>query len=129
VITRFFSLSGLLLVLSLLGHDSLMATVAHAAPLTSPAVTAHEHGSPHQSATLVATSPDDQHLPAHPSECSSTGAAVPSPGAQLDIVDLPIREGVADRHLAATAHPSLHRWLEPFWPPGVRRAFLRVYRI
>jgi len=127
--TRSFWFHGLLLILALLGHDLLMANVAHATPVPSLATTTHQHGLADQPLTVDAASPHEDHQPDHPRDCSTTGAAVAGYGYQFDVIDLGVRAVAVDRALAAAVEPSAPRWQEPFWPPGTRRALLQVYRI
>lgn len=126
---RIWWLGGLVLVLALLAHDVLMASVAHAAPVESAVAAVHGHDSAHQpSAMKSALSPHDR-SPDHPSECGTTGSAVPTSGSQLSFSDAGILALVAEADLSALRPATARGWSEPFWPPGALRALLQVYRI
>jgi hypothetical protein len=115
-----------LIVLTLLGHDLLMAAFTGAA---SEGRETHAHAAAGRDGSLLDSVPNHQPLPAHPVDCDTTGEAIAAVVFQLDLADLPIPSALADSDfLRATLRVSAG-WLEPSWPPGTRRAFLQVYRI
>jgi hypothetical protein len=123
VITRVVPLACMVLVLMLFGHDGLMATVAHAAPLSSLVTASHEHPPSH---TPTVASGDEQ--PTHPFACGIGGEAVSSPSSPPDF-DLLVVVAIAAMDVCALAQPTAHKWDEPVWPPGTFRAWIQVYRI
>lgn len=120
-------LAGLVLVVSLLGHDLLMVGAAaaespDAAILHGPVTAAH--GEAH------AATPREDAPPDHPESCGVGQAAVVRGGdeprfAALCSATRP--EAVGAVSPAANGGPS--EWEEPRWPPDVRRALLQVYRV
>lgn len=122
-------LGGLVLVLALLAHDVLMASVAHAAPVAPVATMAAAHDVAHQATSLQGSPPDDNPASEHPSDCGAAGTAVSPAGNQPDSNDLGVPALLPASELSALAPASAYGWTEPFWPPGMRRALLQVYRL
>jgi hypothetical protein len=118
-------LAGILLVLALLGHDSIMASAA----LTAPPPETHVHAPAHQPATIVVATPDDDHQPGHPNACGVAGTAAPASAHRLDRTDVGETASIASVDLNRTTSPWIGGADDPFWPPGTRRALLQVYRI
>ena len=123
---RIWWLSGLALILALFGHDALMAAVASPASMTHQVIEVHAGVSIDHPAAGDA---DSQRLPEHPSDCGSTGAAVPCLGNEQDTASLAMPAALTARDAIAVGVSPNHEWSEPFWPPGTRRALLQVYRI
>jgi hypothetical protein len=116
-------LAGILLVLALLGHDTFMASAAHAEPA------AHEHEHAHQPAAAVVAIPDAGHQPGHPTACGVGGTAIPTSAHLIDLSGLAETAKVTSVDLNLTVPLWIGGADEPFWPPGTRRALLQVYRI
>ena len=119
---------GMLLVVSFLGHDLLMAAEAVAAP-SPPAGTAH-HGRG-QPAAHVDMPARQHHEPPreHPENCRIGQSAVAqsaNPFARGN-QDLLISDGIVD--IVIGAHDDgAFLWEEPHWPPSTLRALFQVYR-
>lgn len=120
-------LGALLLVLGLLAHDGLMASVAHAAPVVNEATTVPGHEAGHQASAPDERSPYDP-APGHPSECGTAGTTVASPGNEPERGDVAIPTFFGAERFSASEPAFAVGWSEPCWPPGVRRALLQVYR-
>jgi hypothetical protein len=121
---------GVLLVVSFLGHDLLMATELMAAPLPTGGRTHHavdlhvgraetpawqSHGSP----------------PEHPENCRIGQSAV-APSAdpfERGGLDLALSDGIVASLVSADGDHGAFLWEEPHWPPGTLRALFQVYRI
>lgn len=73
--------------------------------------------------------PDSQRRPEHPSDCGTTGAAVPCLGNEQDPASLAMAAALTARADIAVRLSPNHEWSAPFWPPGRRRALLQVYRL
>jgi hypothetical protein len=117
----------LLLVVSFLGHDLLMAAEAVAA---TPAGGAHHAAAPAKSGATRAA-PRHGDTPEHPENCRIGQSAIARSGDAFPHVDQNVAS--ADASVCAVAalssHASIQLWSEPRWPPGTRRAFLQVYRV
>lgn len=122
-------LLGIVLVAALLGHDGLMASVAHAAPVGQVAPMAYGHEVAHPASDLKGSPPGDDPAPEHPSECGIVGTAAPFSGNPLEVSDLGTPAIFAHGDFSALAPAMARGWKEPFWPPGMRRALLQLYRI
>jgi hypothetical protein len=120
-------LQGLLIVLALVGHDLLMAGYAPAAAMMPATDVPHQHGPTHAAADTVTVLPDIHPESPHPSVCGIGGTALYPPSDQLGVPDLNAA-AIAPTHFPASVHSRTLRWEEPRWPPGIRRAFLQVYR-
>lgn len=130
---RRWPLLGLVLVLLMLGHDTLMASEALAATQGPDAGAYHAPVSP--------VSPGQEHvLPAHhdappglphPEQCSvGFVALVRSANDTAGIADTPLPVAlVAAVAAPASAWSHAAAWEEPHWPPGTLRALTQVYRI
>ncbi len=118
-------LGGLVLVLALLAHDALMASVAHATPESPRAF--HDIAASLHTADDVSHMVDHEPAPAHPQDCSTTGGARPAAGLDWEPADVPVDSDAHERPISV--HSAARHWVEPLWPPGVRRALLQVYRI
>jgi hypothetical protein len=125
---RMWWLGGLVVVLGLLAHDGLMATVAHATPLVQVATMAHGGAAAHQASGLEDRTPDEP-APGHPSECGTAGTAVPTQANEPDGSDVAMSAIFAADNSSASEPMFGDGWSEPSWPPGTRRALLQVYRI
>jgi hypothetical protein len=116
----------LLIVLALLGHDFLMATVAHAAP-EAPVFVQHDHALATHAVPSLNTL-DDKHPP-HPAMCGGTGSAVPYTGPRDVLAHQAMPAMVADLLQGECVGSSVSSWQEPRWPPGTSRALLQVFRV
>ncbi|MBA3450945.1 MAG: hypothetical protein H0T18_07020 [Chloroflexia bacterium] len=126
---RILWLGGLMVVLALLLHDALMASSADTAPVVQTAISLHQHASVHQAIGIGGDHSGDDHAPAHPRDCGTTGTAVPSTGNQLDNSDLELPAIFTPGNLCASTHAAASCWSEPFWPPCTLQALFQVYRI
>jgi hypothetical protein len=127
---RQWPLLGLLLVVSFLGHDLLMAgeVVAALRPEVGPA----HHRSGAQAALGDTHAPQTHEpTPEHPDNCHIGQLAVP----RLDDAFDQANQEIAAAHSlvkdATIARPRTGAalWEEPRWPPGTFRALFQVYRI
>jgi hypothetical protein len=127
---RQWSLLGLLLVVSFLGHDLLMAVEAHAAPRPGAGFAHHRSGAYAPRSDIHARQTHEP-TPEHPNNCSIGQSAVPRSDDAFDQAD----QGVAAARslvydaAAANPHTGTALWEEPRWPPGTLRALFQVYRI
>ena len=125
---RMWWLGGLVVVLGLLAHDGLMASVARAAPEVQVAATAHGREPAHPASGLDDRSPDDPGT-GHPSECGTAGTAVSTQANEPEGSDVAMSAIFVADVFSAFDPPFGDGWSEPSWPPGTRRALLQVYRI
>jgi hypothetical protein len=127
---RQWSLLGLLLVVSFLGHDLLMAGEMLAAPL--PQVGSARHGSGAHAPRSDTHAPQrHEPTPEHPDNCHIGQLAVPRSDDAFDQADPELAAAHTLVHDAAVATPHIGAalWEEPRWPPGTFRALFQVYRI
>ena len=124
---RHWWLAAPLLVLGLLAHDGLMASVAYAAPGVAEATDARGHQAAHEAIGRADTASDDA-APEHPSECGTAGTAVVSPGSEPERGHVALPALFVAERFTVPESTFGDGWREPCWPPGVRRALLQVYR-
>lgn len=117
-------LGSLALVLMLLAHDVLMASVAHAAGMSPLAAGS---GPSHHAEAAAPATPDRVPEPEHATNCSTTGDAIPAAGLDPEPISSLSLVPVTERQMVTSL--MLGQWSEPLWPPGVRRAWLQVFRI
>src|SRR5215212_4697997 len=127
---RPWPLLGLLLVVSFLGHDLLMAGEVVAAPQPQ-AGSAHHHSGAHAPRSATHAPQTHEPMPEHPNNCHIGQSAVPRSDDAFDQAD---REPAAAQSLVqdaviADSHTGAAVWQEPPWPPGTLRALFQVYRI
>jgi hypothetical protein len=120
---------GLLLVAAILGHGLLMAAETQAALPAGHAAGEHEPAGPTSATGAVGAVPDDAPAPHHPAGCEVTHAAAPRTGGDPDLVASAAAPLPSTAPGPSLAPPLAGGWVEPIWPPGVRRAFFQVYRI
>jgi len=127
---RQWPLLGLLLVVSFLGHDLLMAGEAVSAPRAEVGSTHHRAG--------ARVSRSDTHVPQtheptpeHPDNCQIGQSAVARSDNAYDNADLSLAAApsVLDDAAVAAPHTGATLWEEPRWPPGTLRALFHEYRI
>ena len=126
---RIWWLGGLALFLALFGHDALMASAPYPDPVSRPANAAQAAVADDHAAGSEVGHPENQRLPEHPSDCGTTGVAVPCLGNQQDMDGLAAPQAATPAVVNAEVLLPNPLWTEPFWPPGTRRALLQVYRI
>ena len=121
---------GLLLVVLLLGHDTLMAGETEAAPHSAPEMAPHAapaHEPPDVQASLSMVPLGSE----HPEQCGVGGTALLRGSDELAHCAQAIP--LDDWCFAGAASPlglrAMLVWVEPNWPPGTRRALWQVYRI
>jgi hypothetical protein len=127
---REWPLLGLLLVVSFLGHDLLMAREVVAAP--RPEVgSAHHRSDAHASRSDTHAPQTQEPTPYHPDSCQIGQSAVARNDNAYDNADLGLAAGpgVVDCAAVAAPHTRATLWEEPRWPPGTLRALFQVYRI
>jgi hypothetical protein len=123
-------LLGVLLVVSFLGHDLLMAAEVIAAPLPASGQIHHAVDLPAERADMSAWKSRGT-IPEHPENCRiGQSAAVRSadPFERGD-QELDISDGIVGCLLSAHGDEGAFLWEEPHWPPGTLRALFQVYRI
>lgn len=123
---RHWPLLGLLLVVSFLGHDLLMAASAAAEP------TAAHHSSTLPAHGKSAAAQQRDGTPSnHPANCRIGQSAVPRSDDALGHgnPDLVAALGRVASIPAPGAHAGAFLREEPRWPPGTRRALFQVYRL
>jgi hypothetical protein len=127
---RQWSLLGLLLVASFLGHDLLMAGEVLAAPRPD-AGTAHHRSGAHAPRSDTHAPQTHEPTPEHPDNCHIGQSAVPRNDDAFEQADQELAATHRLVHDAAAAHPHTGAalWEEPRWPPGTFRALFQVYRI
>jgi hypothetical protein len=121
---------GVLLVVSFLSHDLLMAAEAVAAPLPSG-------GRAHHRIDLSAARADmpawqsHSSTPEHPENCRIGQSAVAQSADSFarGSHDLAISVAFVGRFVSASGDDGAFLWEEPHWPPGTLRALFQVYRI
>jgi hypothetical protein len=122
---RWFILQGLVVVVVLLGHDLLMASVVSASPgapgKTGPASL--------NRADETSGAPNHGPSPTHPSTCDTTGEAITVADLNRDTTVMGMPVDPLDGVARAAPASGAGRWMEPLWPPGTLRALLQVYRI
>ena len=120
---------GVLLVVSFLGHDLLMATKAVAAPLRAGGGMHHGIDLPASRAEMPAWQTHGS-TPEHPENCR---IGQPEMAQSADPFsrgnhDLTISNGIVGILVGAHSDGAF-LWEEPHWPPGTLRALYQVYRI
>lgn len=121
---------GLLLILLLLGHDLLMATVSHAAPADRSTVE-HHAGAPHRSAEHDAASQGNIPQPEHPMACGAGQTVARRAADELDPFDRVVgtKTSISDSAGVLLWPTAVTEWRAPHWPPATMRSLLQVYRI
>ena len=120
-------LVGLLLALAFLGHDLLMAGVAHAAPSSAPS--ARPHVAHHARTDAPGTAAETTPAPDHPAHCAVVRPAAPRRGGDPDPFPAATQgsqTGTPSPPLGASGERG---WVDPTAEPGTRRALFQVYRI
>lgn len=127
---RRWTLLGLLLVVSFLGHDLLMAGEVLAAPRPE-AGTAHHRSGGHASGGDAHATQAHEPTPEHPDNCHIGQLAIPRSGDAFDQADqeLAAAPSLVPDLAVANLHIGDTLWQEPHWPPGTLRALFQVYRI
>jgi hypothetical protein len=127
---RQWPLLGLLLVLSFLGHDLLMAGEVLAAPL--PEAGSAYHGSGAHAPQIDRHGPQTHEpTPRHPDNCHIGQSAVSRSDDAFDQADqqLATAHSLVQDAAIVDSHTGAVVWQEPHWPPGTLRALFQVYRI
>jgi hypothetical protein len=127
---RQWSLLGLMLVASFLGHDLLMAGEVLAAPVREAG--AARHGSEVHAPRGDTHAPQiHEPTPEHPANCHIGHSAAPRSDDAFDQADQEFAAAHSLVHDAAVANPHIGvaLWETPRWPPGTLRALFQVYRI
>ena len=127
---RQWSLLGILLVVTFLGHDLLMAGKAQAAPRPQ-AGSAHHGSGAHAPQADTHARQTHEPMPEHPTNCHIGQSAAPRSDDAFDQADQELAAAHSFVNDAAVANPHTEAamWEEPRWPPGTLRALFQVYRI
>jgi hypothetical protein len=127
---RQWPLFGLLLVVSFLGHDLLMAGEMLAAPLPQ-AGSAHHGPGAHAPRSDTHAPQSHEPIPEHPDNCHIGQSAIPRSDDAFDQADQQLAAAHSLVHDTAVANPlaGAALWEEPHWPPATLRALCQVYRI
>ena len=121
---------GVLLVVSFLGHDLLMAAEAVAAPLPAGGRTHHGIDLPEERTDTPAWQSHGS-PPEHPRNCRIGQSAVAHSADSFERGNqyLAISVAIVSRLVSASGDDGTFLWEEPHWPPGTLRALFQVYRI
>jgi hypothetical protein len=121
---------GVLLVVSFLGHDLLMAAEVVAAPLPPGGSTHHGIDLPTARADTPAWQSHGS-TPEHPKNCRIGQSAVAYSAIPFERADLHLTtpDGIVGRLASSSGDDGGFLWEEPHWPPGTLRALFQVYRI
>ena len=125
---RRWPLVGLLLALTFLGHDLLMAD-AHAVGPASSSAGHHLATASWTAAGTVAAVPDEAPKPIHPAGCEVARPAAPPTRDDGAPAEFEATSSVLSVAVPPLLSPAAGGWAEPTRPPGTRRALLRVFRI
>jgi hypothetical protein len=120
---------GVLLVVSFLSHDLLMAAEAVEAPLP-PGGRAHYGSDLPAARTGMPAWQSHGSTPEHPENCRIGQSAVAQSADRFASGnhDLAISDGIVGI-LISVHGDGAFLWEEPHWPPGTLRALFQVYRI
>jgi hypothetical protein len=120
---------GFLLILTILGHDLLMAAPVRAASHDDGRAV-HHPAEPLESLGIDTTPGDGAPQPKHPDGCGIVQAATSPTANDLDWLDQDLASHtVANCHEGMCPVVRLNEWQVLRWPPGTRRALLQVYRL
>jgi hypothetical protein len=127
---RQWPLLGVLLVVSFLGHDLLMAGKVLAVPIRETG-SAHHRSGAHAPWSDSHPPQTREPTPEHPANCHIGQLAVPRSDDPFDHAEqeLATAASVVDDAAIAAPHTGATLWEEPRWPPGTLRALFQVYRI
>jgi hypothetical protein len=121
---------GVLLVVSFLGHDLLMAAEAGTAPLPVGGRGHHVIDGHAERANTPAWQSAGS-TSEHPENCRIGQSAVARSADSFERgdQDRPISDRIVRARFSAYGDDSAFLWEEPYWPPGTLRALFQVYRI
>lgn len=122
-------IGGLVLVLTMLGHDAVMAAVAHSGPSESADHVAQTHVGHHEMTGAMSGASDEGVSSPHPRECGIGGSAVMPGISQPTVNDATLPGASVASNVPTLQLAAAPGWAEAFHPPGVQRALLQVYRL